>query len=136
VICANCKRRLRQDATSCVCGKFEGQSQIMRPVIACCFQGCADGAICRLWTKTGWANVCRTHYGKVETVPRKVESVVTLEIREAYEKSAHFRRQHGGEAVPGTIGAALPREPGSDDDLPLGISRDPLEQEFLDRTQP
>ena len=95
-----------------------------------------EGAICRLWTATGWANVCRSHYSKVETVPRRSESLTVREIREAYLKSAHARR--GGSIPPAqVIGELLPREPGDDrEDLALGIERDPLEQEFMDLAQP
>ncbi len=57
-------------------------------------------------------------------------------VRAAYRKSDLYRRIHERERVKETVGAALPREPGEDDDLPLGIARDALEQEFMDRANP
>lgn len=55
---------------------------------------------------------------------------MTLEIREAYENSAHYRRAQRGIVVPGTVGAALPREPGCDDGMPSGLPADLLERDF------
>ena len=79
-------------------------------------------------------------------------------VRAAYRKSDLYARLHRGEKVSGTVGAALPREPGSDDDIPqagrcggkvagqsgpvagpaepaLGIAWDPLEIEMMDKAQ-
>lgn len=142
MICSNCRRRLKADATSCLCGKFGAESQTARrAVIACCFVGCPEGAICRVFAKTGWANICRTHYTKVELSDKTYAppSLQMINNRKIYEDSPYYRRIHGGDSVPGQLGPLLPqieREPGVDDDLPLGIGRDELEQEFMDKAQP
>ena len=53
--------------------------------------------------------------------------------REAYRNSSGARKiREYNEGAP----VNKSREPGQDDDLPLGIARDPLEQEFMDAMQP
>lgn len=140
MICSNCKRRLRSDATSCLCGKFGQESQSRQAHIQCCVDGCQNSANVRVWTKTGWANVCARvnanqvgvfHYETIEIVPRRTCTPFMEECREAYAKA-----MGRGVVIPGALKNILPREPGSDDDLALGITRDALEQEFLDRAQP
>ena len=176
MICSNCRRRLREGATSCLCGKFGSMSQIFAAPIQCCFAGCIEPALCSLQTPTGRANVCRTHYPKVERDYRpRVLSEQETACRRAYEKSPHFRRIRDGLTPLESDVAVLLREPGSDEEesaaqdggsqpvdasiergsvssqdaqarpipaapaaagLPLGIERDPLEQEFMDAMQP
>mgnify|MGYP001594691050 CR=1 FL=1 len=93
MICSNCKRRLRMNATSCLCGKFMGTPEIATH-IDCCFVGCIESSICGVPTVTGWANVCRTHYPEVEIKRRPTVNLATREIRAAYEKSQHYRQKH------------------------------------------
>jgi len=99
--CPECSGKLGNKATRCRCGwtqpgaPREVSGAPARPLIPCCFQNCLEGALVRVWTKTGWANVCVTHYPKIETVLRKVDSWQTLEVRKAYEASADYRRRHG-----------------------------------------
>ena len=62
-----------------------------RPFIPCCFDGCTNNANVRVWTKTGWANVCARvdradtvntyHYERIETVPRVTHNLVMDELR-------------------------------------------------------
>ena len=143
MICSNCRRRLRADATSCLCGKFGAASQIIRRVITCCFDGCPEGAICRILTKTGWANVCLGHYPKLarEAPGYAPKSMAAEETRKIYEQSYHYRQEHGTRPAPEDrsdleaelaevkrkMEASTERQPGSDDEL---------EQELLDRAQP
>lgn len=118
-------------------------------MIACCFAGCGEGAICRVWTKTGWANVCKAHYPSIDRVPLlQSMSPRSVECREAYKRSFAYRQKHGGESprsdieerrrVEADLGVmrkrmaeAAGRQPGEDDDaMALGIPIDPLEQQF------
>lgn len=156
--CPDCKRRLGAK-TTCRCGWVmpgTAAGAPSRPMIACCYAECIAGALCRVWTKTGWANVCLTHYPKIDRADRPTgKSWFEIECRTAYEKSHDYRKRHGGQKV--DSGAAEirkqveaefaqrrkanfeadGRDPGADDDdLPLGIGRDPLEQEILDRAAP
>lgn len=149
MICTSCKRRLKADAVTCLCGWSATGSQAVRAVIACCVEMCPEGAICRIFTKTGWANVCRTHYPTIERASYSVNSPVMKAARAAYEKSYDYRRRHGLEKVAPSDRSALEaelaevkrrmeaaapqREPGQDDDDPLAIAADP--QAYLDRAQ-
>lgn len=60
------------------------------------------------------------------------------ECRKAWKNSPAHRAMQEGRPIRQSVAATLPaREPGTDDEpLALGIARDPLEQEFLDRSQP
>ena len=52
-------------------------------------------------------------------------------VRAAYKKSPNHRRLHGEVEPPQNV-RELVRVPGQDDEeLPLGIGRDPLEEEFM-----
>jgi len=86
-LCDRCKRRIRFDAKSCVCG-WEEESFTHNPVrsISCCFAGCANSATIRVWTRTGWANVCEADYGRIETVPRVSNNPTVQAIRDAYQR--------------------------------------------------
>lgn len=100
-----------------------------RPHIECCYANCMECAVCRVWTKTGWANVCLIHYPKIEIEPRRTNSWYEMDCREAYSKSPHYRKIHGGaapakESVPRLDAEladmkarmALSRTPGEDDE--------------------
>mgnify|MGYP001614208056 CR=1 FL=1 len=109
--CPDCFRKIRPDQIRCVCGWTSFTLQQMR--VACCYLPCMENAIARVWTATGWANVCWPHYEKVKTAPRRSESLTVRENREAYLKSRHAKR--GGSLPPEkSIGEMLPREPGED----------------------
>ena len=138
MICTNCRRRLRSDATSCLCGKFGQESQVRRPHIQCCVEGCQNSANVKVWTKTGWANVCARvnagdlgtyHYEQIEQVPRVTSNPYMDELRAA--------RRNGPKKIPEAIGNIIPRQPGEDREEPaLGIPIDDLEREFADRANP
>lgn len=63
--CNKCGASLHDDATSCGCGwkklkpKFE--DKLDQPV-PCAHEDCNISALCRIKTKTGWANLCWQHY--------------------------------------------------------------------------
>jgi hypothetical protein len=59
VICAKCKRRLRADATNCICGWSSNSSR--NEIIPCAYAPCSAPAICRIFVR-GWINVCFDHY--------------------------------------------------------------------------
>lgn len=150
--CPQCKRRLGAK-TSCKCGYVMPGGSTYSPgsppvkVIACVHLNCIEPAICSIFTKTGWANVCRPHYPTIERAAYSSNSLVMKELRKAYEGSYDYRRRHGLEKgarpdraaidaelaeVKRRMEAARPaREPGQDDEgLALCIGRDPLEAEF------
>ena len=140
MICTKCNRRLRASAVSCLCGWSVSQSTGQaKAFIACCFSGCLEGAICSIPTKTGMANICRTHYVRVERYVAPSDTPYAVECREAYRRSPAYQRQQMG-GYSGNIGASLTgtsagptRQPGQDDDeLPLGVARDSLEAEFME----
>ena len=55
-----------------------------RPHVACCFAGCGSSALARVWTSTGWANVCLDCYPRINTVNRPSESPFVKERRDVY----------------------------------------------------
>ena len=98
--------------------------ELPRPHIQCCFHGCPNSANVRIWTKTGWVNVCARvdrsdtetiyHYEKVERAPRITHNLVMDDLRAAYRKSAAFSG-----AQDRSVGRYIPivkREPGEDDE--------------------
>ena len=56
-----------------------------RPFIGCGYETCQREAVCRVWTKTGWLNVCLSHYQTTPVASRRSESDTVREIREAYQ---------------------------------------------------
>lgn len=60
---------------------------VLRPTVPCAHDGCAIPALCRVYTPTGWANLCPGHYA-TEPVHRRPakNNLVCKEIREAYAK--------------------------------------------------
>lgn len=53
-------------------------------------------------------------------------------VRAAYRNSPRYRRLNGDDKPKGSVIEFLPRVPGQDDEeLALGIGRDPLETEFM-----
>ena len=81
--CPECGGKLGVEAIKCRCG-WSAASQVREPrTVPCCFVGCIEKAMCRVWTKTGWADVCVTHYQEIEIVPRPVHSPAVDEIRKS-----------------------------------------------------
>lgn len=155
--CSQCGGKLGVKATRCRCGwVMPGAARadyVPEKIISCCFANCLEGARCRVYTKTGWANVCLTHYQKIDRVPQpRTMTPFAVACQQAWQNSYEYRKRHGLqrsapsdraaieaelEGVRKRMEASMPaREPGQDDDLPLGIGRDPLEAEFMDRAQP
>lgn len=60
--------------------------------------------------------------------------------RAAWKNSLAYRAMREGKPLSNSVSKALPREPGEDraeiKEPALGIPLDPLEQEFLDRSEP
>lgn len=93
--CPDCGGKIGVKATRCRCGwKMLGTPQqndaLRRPHIQCCFADCTNSANVRIWTKTGWANVCARvnagevgvfHYEQVERAPRVSHTPHLEEIR-------------------------------------------------------
>ena len=139
--CPDCGASVGRNAIKCRCGwSATGAVPVFQKKIDCCVMGCPNPARASVWTKTGWANVCARvhpsevgpfHYETIEQVPRVTNNPYLDEIRSAYKKSAAYARIHGP-----IQGAAKQREPGSDDDLPLGIPTDALERELAERMNP
>ena len=125
--CPDCGASVGRNAIKCRCGwSATGAIPVLQKKIDCCVMG--------------WANVCARvhpsevgpfHYETIEQVPRVTNNPYLDEIRSAYKKSAAYARIHGP-----IQGAAKQREPGSDDDLPLGIPTDALERELAERMNP
>lgn len=64
--CNQCGATLHDGATFCGCGwkKFAKKSNDYNdfPRVACAHETCGIAAMCRIQTKTGWANLCWRHY--------------------------------------------------------------------------
>jgi len=141
--CPECNGALGTRATKCRCGwKMPGTAQSFEPKahIDCCYAGCTEGAICKVFTKTGWANVCNTHYPKLARENAKLsyssDSPACIEGRKAWENSPDYRAKHGlpakkrDDALEAELAAmkdrmAAFREPGED-----------LEEELADIANP
>lgn len=113
-LCERCKRRIKADALSCVCGwSIAAVTEDRGQHIQCCFSGCPRSGIVKTWTKTGWAHVCFEDYGRLEYTPRPTDNPHVRSVRAAYEKSNAFKRRQ-----PGHISEVLPeRIPGEDDSM-------------------
>jgi hypothetical protein len=111
MICTKCKRRLKADATSCLCGWSENSAK--NEFIPCAFSPCAKKAICRIFTR-GWINVCFDHYTSANFTRPIPDSPVIKEVLEAFAKSRYMRRKSeiGAEAAKDE----LMREPGQDEE--------------------
>jgi hypothetical protein len=93
--------------------------------IDCCYVGCQTRATIRVWTATGWGNVCVGHYVDIKTVPRIDTSPVAVATREIYAKrkgGASYYEARKTKADPGP--------------LPIGIPLDELERELADLANP
>ena len=108
--CSKCQRRLRPDAVACLCGWTAAGESARSERPPCCFAGCGVPALARVFTDTGWANVCVEHYPQIKTKPYIQRSPVVEEVLAAYRKSKAYRDKNpfiDGEVV---------REPGVDDE--------------------
>jgi hypothetical protein len=66
MFCQKCGGTLADNATYCGCGwrkrsASNGDTEYQAPV-PCAHNGCGIDAMCRIKTKTGWANLCWHHY--------------------------------------------------------------------------
>jgi hypothetical protein len=93
--CPECKGLLSKSAIKCRCGWLASVTVAAREHIQCCFAGCATSALVRVWTKTGFANVCTGHYGSIEIAYKRNDSPHLEALRKAYENSPHYARLHG-----------------------------------------
>ena len=85
-LCLDCGSPLGPKATKCRCGwKIEDKPAAVAHV-SCSYDGCFKGANVRVWTRTGWANVCPLHYETVERVPRVSNNPTVQKIREAHQR--------------------------------------------------
>lgn len=125
--CPDCGSGLGSKAIRCRCGwSAVGGSIVPLPHIACSYMGCGTSAVCRVWTKTGWANVCLKHYEVIETVKRPSINLTTQEIKERY--AARYIPQIKAERIPG----ADDEQKSVSDLIPL----DDLERELMERANP
>ena len=66
--CPRCKTSIPDTARNCSCGwRKRGNvtdAYETSPVVDCAHANCSAPAICRIKTKTGWANVCKNHYDR------------------------------------------------------------------------
>lgn len=64
--CPKCHDTLQIDARACQCGwtlkSAAPKEEKERPVVHCAHETCDLPAICKIKTKTGWANLCEPHY--------------------------------------------------------------------------
>ena len=120
MICAKCKRRLKADAVACLCG-WTAAHESMAQHIDCCFAGCGVPALARVFTDTGWANVCVDHYPQIKAKPYIQPSPVVDEVLKAYRASQAYRNKNSlgaiGDLMPDRQADAALREPGMDDEV-------------------
>ena len=63
--CPKCPADLAENATYCGCGwkKLQPRFEHSRdPDVSCAHEDCGIAAMCKVQTKTGWANLCWQHY--------------------------------------------------------------------------
>jgi len=91
---------------------------------SCCYEGCKLAAASRVWTKTGWANMCASH-GAMYSLAKAKEYTGALGLKTIAEMRDWIRsKQIGGgkHAMHGEFkrkleGPQRQREPGDDDDV-------------------
>jgi hypothetical protein len=83
--CLSCGAPLGRGATKCRCGWTATSSGDLQKHVDCCFVGCSKSGIVRVFTATGWANVCTLHYPEVKQVPRVCRNLHCEEIRAAFD---------------------------------------------------
>ena len=81
MICERCKRRLKPDAIACICGWTLAAAKPPSVGIQCAHSDCSINAKIRVWTRTGWANVCLVHYETAEILPRVSHSPAVERMR-------------------------------------------------------
>ena len=131
-LCERCKRRIKADAVSCICGWSLTMSRPTMPER-------------KHEPLPSWEESRNAYKAVRERIFAKMENRVWTRERfiEHYLKmianpeAAGWAKQHATEALR-NLGYVAPqeREPGSDDEPALGIPLDELEQEFADAAQP
>ena len=153
-LCDRCKRRIKLDAISCVCGWSIASGAPVRPFIQCAYSGCGFEAIVR----KGPSNFCYEHYVAQGNKEAK-EYAETHGIVTAADHAEHIRAllatpkrhprawmenpksEYAAEMVASIRGKrkqpVVERVPGEDDEpLALGIPLDELERELMERANP
>lgn len=63
--CPECHTALHPRARYCGCGwKYNANTSQPVVTIDCSHQGCNQPAMCKIQTRTGWANFCAFHYDR------------------------------------------------------------------------
>lgn len=62
--CPKCQQTLHATAKYCGCGWKYSYAQTPAPAVNCAYANCQTPAMCRIKTKTGWANFCDYHYNR------------------------------------------------------------------------
>lgn len=124
MICSICKRRLRNDAMACLCGWTAETAKAAR---------LAPEPTQSVTQAERRANYARVR-GLLQDLKHRPLPNMLAHWRQvlARQSSSVAAKQFAKEAI-ATLerGDQAPqREPGEDDDLPLGVGRDPLEVEF------
>jgi len=101
--CPECGAPIGKGAYKCRCGWKGSASPSFVSAIACAYLPCEKPALCRVFTKTGWANVCTDHYGTAQFTRPVANSPVVEEVLKAYHKSKAYAQKMG-------------RDPGEDDE--------------------
>ena len=86
--CPDCYRRIPEGRIKCLCGWSPlAASAVHMRGPDCAHAECQSSALVRVYTPTGWANLCPEHYAKSEIYKRPPSmSPTCVEIREAYQK--------------------------------------------------
>lgn len=93
MMCPKCRRRLRADAEVCLCGWASAASSSQQSGRAeCAHFGCVQTAMIAQRTRSGWANLCLSHYEAHHTAEaqRKL-ALLGLDTRE--KQTAYWREQ-------------------------------------------
>lgn len=114
--CPDCKQELGNRATYCPCGWRKAQSRTDKPepvYVPCAYADCGIAAMCKIKTKTGWANLCWQHYDK-HFAEQAVENLdkYGMERQPDETRQEHVARmrefvRHGFRAFKGDRQAAL-----------------------------
>lgn len=116
-LCVKCRRRLKPDATTCICGWSVKPKHdwSVRPM--CALEPCSMPATVRVrGDGNAWVMLCVDHYPRWFTPARiaakhPTDNPICNEIRAAY------RDRKGGMPQEETLAAHVEREPGMDDEV-------------------
>lgn len=81
--CLDCGSPLGAGAFKCRCGWKAAPVFAESKTVSCCYAGCPNNAALRVWTSSGWANVCEVDYGSIEIIPRASNNLTVQKIRDA-----------------------------------------------------